>query len=78
MPKYNVHIYREMRLMFTDIEASTPEEAAKIASGKSTDHAEYMEDCEGKDFAALVDLVGDEEYLHTKLIDFTKEAAPCR
>ena len=31
MTIFNVHIYREMRLIFTGIEADTPEAAAAIA-----------------------------------------------
>lgn len=32
MSKYNVHIFREMRLFYPDIEPDTPQSAAAIAS----------------------------------------------
>ena len=44
---YNVHIYREMRLKFDGIEATTPEAAAEIARDKPTDQADEIDDCEG-------------------------------
>lgn len=71
MPKYNVHIYREMRLAYTNIEAGTPEMAAEIAR----DFAEHQEqpvaeDCDGATFAALVDVHGDEEFSQSRTVDF--------
>jgi hypothetical protein len=71
MPIYNVHLYREMRLEYLDIEADSPEAAAKIADHLTTDPA-MIEDCDGMTFSALVDLHGDVEYLHSKTIDFYK------
>jgi hypothetical protein len=62
MTLYNVHIYREMRLYFPRIEAATPEEAANIAGDKPTDNAECIEDCDGDNLAALIDVVGDDEF----------------
>jgi hypothetical protein len=78
MTIYNVHIYREMRLFFADIEADTSEHAATIARDKPTDEANSIDDCEGETLAALVDLVGNEEYGQSRVIDFEPErqAAP--
>jgi hypothetical protein len=73
MTPYNVHIYREMRLYFPAIEAETPEDAARIAADKPTADAEYTEDCDGENLAALVDLVGDDEFEHSVTIDFDHE-----
>lgn len=70
MPKYNVHLYREMKLRFDDIEADSPEEAAKFVSHLETKKANTVEDCEGNDIAAVVDLVGDDDFTHSKLIEF--------
>ena len=70
MKTYNVHLYREMRLYFPGVEAESPEAATRIAAEKSTDEADYVEDCEGETLSALVDVAGDAEYLHTQLIDF--------
>ena len=73
MTSYIVHLYREMRLSYTGIEADTPEAAAAIASGKPTDDADNIDDCEGENLAALVDVAGDEEYEQSRLIDFEPE-----
>jgi hypothetical protein len=73
MTTYIVHIYREMRLSFTDIEADTPAAAAVIARGKPTGDADDIDDCDGEDLSALVDLAGDEEYEHSVTIDFETE-----
>ncbi len=73
MTHYNVHIYREMRLFFPGIEAGSPEEAAAIAADKLTEDAEYTDDCEGENLAALVDVVGDEEFEQSVTIDFEAE-----
>jgi hypothetical protein len=73
MPLFNVHIYREMRLYFPGIEAGTPEEAAFIAADKPTADAEYTKDCDGENLAALVDVVGDDEFGHSVTIDFDHE-----
>lgn len=69
MPKYNVHLYREMRLFFPGIEAATPGEAARIVDEKATDEATTIDDCEGFSHAALVDLVGDEDFSESVTID---------
>lgn len=73
MTLYNVHIYREMRVFFPSIEAVTPEEAARVASDMVTEDAEYTEDCQGENLAALVDVVGDDEFQHSVVIDFDHE-----
>jgi hypothetical protein len=73
MSLYNVHIYREMRLYFPGIEADTPEAAAATAADKLTEDAEYTEDCDGENLAALVDVAGDEEFEQSVAIDFETE-----
>jgi hypothetical protein len=40
MTIFNVHIYREMRLVFSGIEADTHEAAAAVARDRATDDAE--------------------------------------
>lgn len=70
---YNVHLYREMRLTYPGIEADTPEAAASIAADKPTDEADNIEDCDGENLAALVDVAGDTEYEHSITIDFEAE-----
>lgn len=73
MTTYNVHIYREMRLVYGGIEADSHERAAAIARDKPTDQADSIDDCEGENLAALVDVAGDEEYEHSRIIDFEPE-----
>lgn len=70
---YLVHIYREMRLVYGDIEADSHEQAAAIARDKPTDQADSIDDCDGETIAALVDVVGDEEYAQSRIIDFEPE-----
>jgi hypothetical protein len=70
---FNVHIYREMRLVFSGIEADTHESAAAIARDKPTEDADSIDDCEGESLAALVDVQGDEEYAQSRTIDFEGE-----
>jgi len=70
---YNVHIYREMRLVFGGIEADTPEAAATIARDKPTGEADSIDDCEGESLSALVDVQGDEDYEDSRFIDFELE-----
>lgn len=69
MTLYNVHLYREMRLFFRGIDAASPGEAAHKVAACTTDEAESIEDCEGENLAALVDVVGDEEYEQSVVID---------
>ena len=73
MTLYNVHIYREMRLLFGGIDAETPEAAALIARDKPTEEADSVNDCNGDDLSALVDEAGDEEYERSVAIDFEVE-----
>jgi hypothetical protein len=73
MTKYIVNLYREMRLSYADIEADTPQAAAAIVSGKLTADADNIEDCEGQNLAALVDMAGDEDYSQSIMIDFEAE-----
>jgi hypothetical protein len=70
MTTYNVHLYREMRLVFGGIEADSHEAAAEVARAKPTDDADEIADCDGDNIAALVDVQGDEEYGESRLIDF--------
>jgi hypothetical protein len=67
---YNVHLYREMRLYFPGIEAASHQEAAEFARQQPTDKAHRIEDCDGNDHGALVDVDGDEDHSLTRLIDF--------
>ena len=60
MTLYNVHLYREMRLVFEGISAETPEAAAAIARDKPTDESVEIADCEGETLSALVDVDGGE------------------
>lgn len=68
--RFNVHIYREMRLRFDGIEADSPEQAAEKARDMHFDDAQDWSDCEGDTLAALVDVVGDEDYSKSIVIDF--------
>jgi hypothetical protein len=70
MPTYHVHVYREMRVKFNGIEAESPEKAASVASGRCTEQADEVEDCQGMDLSALVDLQGDEEFTESRVVDF--------
>jgi hypothetical protein len=73
MTTYNVHMYREMRVIFGGIEAETPEAAAAIARDKPTEDAADIEDCNGDNLAALIDVAGDEDYSQSVTIDFEAE-----
>jgi hypothetical protein len=73
MTLYHVHIYREMRLYFPGIEARTPEEAAAIAADRVTEDAACINDCDGENLAALIDVAGDDQYEHCVTIDFEAE-----
>jgi hypothetical protein len=70
MHTYNVHIYREMRLFFPGIQAPSAEIAASWAAQKPDDEAALIDDCDGETLAALVDVVGDEDFRESRLIDF--------
>jgi hypothetical protein len=73
MTKFIVHIYREMKLSYADIEADTPQDAAAIARDKPTADADNVEDCEGQNLAALVDVAGDEDFSQSVTVDFEPE-----
>jgi hypothetical protein len=78
MTIFHVHLYREMRLYYPNIDAETHEAAADIAKDQPTDQAASIEDCDGSNTGALVDLDGDSEYLHSRLIDFDSVLMPQR
>jgi hypothetical protein len=73
MTLYNVRVYREMRLYFPGIEASSHEEAAAKARDRLTEDADEIEDCNGEDLGALVDVVGDDQYEQSQMIAFEAE-----
>lgn len=70
MPKFRVHAYREMRLVFDEIEADTPEAAAHIAAGKPFDECDRCSDCEGTTLAALVDEATEDGQEGVAVVDF--------
>jgi hypothetical protein len=74
MTRYNVHIYREMKLRFDGIEADSSEAAANIARDRLTEDADDIEPCDGDTSAALVDAVGDEDFTRSVWIDFVQPA----
>lgn len=51
---YRVHVYREMRTVFS-VSAETQEEALKLALGMPLAKADAIEDCEGIAHGFLVD-----------------------
>lgn len=73
MTQYHVHLYREMRLFFPCIEAESPEAAAAIAASNLTADADDVQDCDGENLAALVDVAGDDDYGQSVMIDFEPE-----
>ncbi len=73
MTLYNVHIYREMRLVYEGISAETPKAAAAIARKKPTDDCVEIADCEGETLSAVVDEAGDSAYERSVMIDFENE-----
>src|SRR5512135_1842004 len=73
MTTYNVHIHREMRLVFGGIEAAFHEEAAAIARDKATEYADEFDDCDGDTFYALVDVHSDKQHEQSRFIDFEPE-----
>lgn len=73
MTRYTVHLYREMRITFENVEAATPEAAAAAADRQTLETSGYenaVHDCEGATLAALVDVVGDEGFERSRMIDF--------
>lgn len=58
MPKYNVHLYREMRVKYFNVEAETPERAAELVRNIDPELCDYeneTHECEGQSFGAVVD-----------------------
>lgn len=52
-----------MDVYLTDIEAGSPEEAARIAADRSTREADLIDDCDGESTAALVAIAGENDYI---------------
>lgn len=73
MPKYHVHVYREMKLRFDEIDACSAREAAEKVCDRPLNEADDIDDCDGETFSALVDLVDDEEYEHSRTFDCEPE-----
>ena len=77
MTLYDVHINREVRLVFESIEADSHEAAAAIACDKHPAAADDIDTCDGETFAAQVEVAGDEDSV---TIDFEagrlRKAAP--
>jgi hypothetical protein len=71
MTTYNVHIDREVRLVFEGIDADSPEEAAAIACDKHPAAADDIDNCDGEAFSAQVDAAGEQH--PTVTIDFEAE-----
>jgi len=73
MTTYNVHVYRELRLVFEGIEADSREAVAAIVEAMPTSDADEIDDCDGETFYACVDVVGDHQYEHSRWFDFEPE-----
>lgn len=73
MIKYTVHLFREMRLTFVGIEAESPEAAAAAVSERPTEAADNIEDCNGENLSALIDVEGDDSFGQSVVIDFEAE-----
>jgi hypothetical protein len=72
--RYNVHVYREMRLYFQDIKAVSPQQAAEACAEFPCDEAAGAAlDCDGETFSALVDVQGDLDYSQSVTVDFQSE-----
>lgn len=70
MNKYRVHAYREMRVVF-NVEAESIEQAAILGADMPAEYSvEAPEDCDSKTLSCLVDVVGDEEYERSEMVDF--------
>jgi hypothetical protein len=70
MKTYNVHLYREMRLSFPGIVASTAEEAARLAAEMPSGAAKALDDCDGENLATLVGVVDSTDCKQRWMIDF--------
>lgn len=60
MPNYNVHLYREMRVKYFNVQADSVEEAAlkvKNVDPELCDWENEIHECEGQSFSAIVDEV---------------------
>jgi hypothetical protein len=73
MTIYNVHIYRQMRLVLKGIAADSHEAAAASVRDKQTDHYDDIADCDGETIYACVDVQGNEGYEQSRWIDFEPE-----
>jgi hypothetical protein len=73
MTIYNVHIYRQMRLVFKGIEADSHEAAAASVRDKQTDRYDDIADCDGETYYACIDVQGDDGYEQSRWIDFEPE-----
>jgi hypothetical protein len=79
MTSYTVHLYREMRLRLSAIEAATPEAAARLAATMPTCSADEIDDCEGFTYSAQVPRDGEESLLvHLRADGGEIEPAPER
>lgn len=67
---FNVHLHREMYLYYPRISAPSAEEAARIASQMPASEAETIEDCDGDNIAAVIDVAGDTDYAKSMVVDF--------
>ena len=72
---YHVHLYREMRVTFSPVQARSPREAAEMVRRLPNDQAVSIDECDGEDLAALVDVAGDESFAQSQAIDFEGERA---
>lgn len=70
MTLYNVHLYRETRLFFPGVEADTAAQAAERAAASPASESQCVEDCEGENTAALIDVATDEVHARSVTIDF--------
>jgi hypothetical protein len=64
MTRFTVHLDREVRLRFENVEAASHEEAAAIARQLPAEEAAEVDDCEGEDFGAVIEAQGPEAVEH--------------
>lgn len=72
MKTYTVHLYRDIRMTFKNIEACSPAAALSIARDGDISDADDVEDS-GKDLAAVIDMDGDADSSRSVTIDFEAE-----
>jgi hypothetical protein len=77
MTKYNVHLYREMRLEYVGIEADTPEAAVRIARAGLTEDADDIGES-SEDLSARVEIDGDAPLERPLTIHFEPERHAAR